>query len=520
MTESRIEFQENSQTIEQEGGRQGEEISLEEIKTELKKMRNKKAPGPGGLPIELIKHAPEQCLIIIQDIFNQCLNGTTIPSEWKLGYLSSIHKKGNRKNCDNYRGITVTSSLGRLYGRILKGRVEREAKEIEEQSGFRPGRSCVDNIFSLKQIVEKRLSRSQESHIVFIDLKKAYDSVPQQKLWEIMSQSDVNKQYTKAIKNMYHENQIRINNGKIKSLPFTADKGLKQGCCLSPTLFKIYIQGALRNWLRKCKNMGIKIGQEFVPTLLFADDQLILAEDKDDAIYMVRKLIEEYDQWGLDLNMQKTKYMAIGTSETDITTEYGDIESVQEYKYLGVTITNDGRDNKDILDKTLRGRRTIKALHPVIWNKHIRKNTKKMIYQTIVESTLTYGSEAWVLNKDAQRRLLATEMEFWRRSCGITRMDRVRSERIIEMMKVEYRITDAIQEKQLRWYGHLERMEDSRIPKKVWEWMPERRRKKGRPRFEWKRQIKQNMEHKNLEEDDWWDREKWKTGCDKRQHRL
>jgi len=62
-----------------------------------------------------------------------------VPEEWKISHLSTIHKKGDKKNCDNYRGIAVTSSISRIYGKTLKSRIEREYAdmEAEEQAGFR-----------------------------------------------------------------------------------------------------------------------------------------------------------------------------------------------------------------------------------------------------------------------------------------------------------------------------------------------------------------------------------------------
>ena len=112
------------------------------------------------------------------NFFNKCLRGETIPTDWKSSYINSIYKKGNRSECNNYRGISITSSIGKLYERILTARIEEEAMEMEEQSGFRPGRSCVENTFTIKQLAEKMLARGMELHVGFIDLRKAFDSVP------------------------------------------------------------------------------------------------------------------------------------------------------------------------------------------------------------------------------------------------------------------------------------------------------------------------------------------------------
>lgn len=92
----------------------------------------------------------------------------------------------------------MTSAMGRLYGRILKQRIEMDIKDMEEQSGFRAGRSCTDNVFVLQQILEKRISRNLSTHLVFIDLEKAYDTVPLTKLFEILTKFGLSKTYVQS----------------------------------------------------------------------------------------------------------------------------------------------------------------------------------------------------------------------------------------------------------------------------------------------------------------------------------
>jgi hypothetical protein len=135
-----------------------------EVKETLRRMKNHKAPGPEGIQTELLKYAPRITSEHATELFNDCLFGEDIPEEWKLALIRSLHKKGNRKDCDNYRGIRVLASMAKLYGRIIKQRIEGEIRESEEQSGFRPGRSTADNIFCLKQIPEKKLARGREAH--------------------------------------------------------------------------------------------------------------------------------------------------------------------------------------------------------------------------------------------------------------------------------------------------------------------------------------------------------------------
>lgn len=515
--ENRRDYFNTHSNTEEEGEAQIEEITLEEVKKALKQMKNNKAPGPGDLPIELIKHATTKALEVICTLFNKCLQGDDIPTDWKISYINPIYKKGNRSECGNYRAISITSSVGRLYGRILKSRIEEEYKDIEEQSGFRPGRSCTDNIFTLRHLVEKSMAKGRELHVTFIDLRKAFDSVPLEMLWTTLKKANISKIYINAIKTIYRENRALVKIGNQTSAPFHPTKGVKQGCCISPTLFKIYLSAALEKWSRKCSSMGIWLNDSPVYTILFADDQVVMAEDQQDMTYMLNKLIEEYTKWGLEVNTEKTQSMVIGGKGQDIELDNGIIKTVKYYDYLGVTICEDGKDDKDILKKIGRGKNMTKTLHPLLWNKNLTKKTKINIFKTIIEPVTTYGSEVWVMNKTLERKLLTSEMTYWRRCCGLTLLDHVRNEEIRERMAVKSTIVDNIYEKQLKWYGHLRRMNDERIPKQVWNWTPAQRNKRGRPRRKWINNLNAEMERKGLQEEDWNNKDLWRLGCEKRQ---
>jgi hypothetical protein len=157
------------------------------------------------------------------------------------------------KKCDSYRGISVTTTFSRIYGRILAKLLELEYKNMvmEEQSGFRAGRSCIDNIFLHNtNDRKKKKTTNRDLHLLFIDLTKAYDSVPLNKLWETMNSSTVNTRLIEAIKSFYKGSSSKIKVGNLITKGFKVTKGLRQGCSLSPTLFKIYLEQALRNWKR------------------------------------------------------------------------------------------------------------------------------------------------------------------------------------------------------------------------------------------------------------------------------
>ncbi|XP_044762034.1 uncharacterized protein LOC123319231 [Coccinella septempunctata] len=160
LTEKRKDFELNNVRVEPSTVSPVEEITVEKVREALRRSKNGKAAGPGNIPIELVKYGPDILLETITGLFNRCLKGDRVPEDWNLAYISSIYKKGDKSMCKNYRGISVMSSMARLYGRVLKRRIEESIVEIEEQGGFRAGRSCTDNVFVLQQVIEKRKSRN------------------------------------------------------------------------------------------------------------------------------------------------------------------------------------------------------------------------------------------------------------------------------------------------------------------------------------------------------------------------
>ncbi|XP_044745272.1 uncharacterized protein LOC123307119 [Coccinella septempunctata] len=428
LTEDRQEYI-NEPTTERIGI-QGETIEVTEdmVKKAMRGLKNGRACGPEGIYAELLKHGTEKLYSMITYLFNLCVNGHPIPDEWKSAYMISIYKKGNKKRCDNYRGLSITSTFSRLYGKVLRDLIEEETKglEEEEQSGFHAGRTCSDNIFCLKQIIEKKTATNREVHITFVDLHKAYDTIPIVKLWEVLEGTNINHTLIKAVKDLYTGTKSRIKVGKYVTDEFLVNKGLRQGCCLSPTLFKLYVAAALKQWKKKVRGMGIELGNMTLYTLQFADDQAVVSGDKDDMEYMIRKLIEEYEKWGLNVNLGKTKYLWVGGEPRDLTLNSGEIITYcLDYNYLGVIFDSTGTDNKEIERRITTAKKARSCLNGILWNKNISKRRKFNIYETLVKSSLLYGSENWRLTDKYKRRLEAVEMDAIRRSLMISRRDRL-----------------------------------------------------------------------------------------------
>lgn len=264
--------------------------------------------------------------------------------------------------------------------------------------------------------------------------------------------------------------------------------------------------------------MGIDINNgRFLTTLFFADDQVVIANEEEDLDYMFRKLKKEYERWGLNMNLTKTEYLLIGNESEEQDLEIRSLKRTKEYKYLGSIITDEGNSKRDIENKTQQGRRVVRILNPLLWSKSINLKTKKTIYNAIVEPIMTYGAETWQLTQKDKRKIETTEMDYLRRACGISRIERVRNEEIRRRTASMYSTIDRIETRQLLWYGHVKRMGEERLPKNLLDYIPHRRRRRGRPEMTWEDNIRKIMEDRAIEEEDWRDRDRWRSKCGKRQ---
>lgn len=487
------------------------EIRKEDVIKALRQSKNNKSAGPGNIRIELVKYGGNKLIEIVTKMFQKIEGGENIPTEWNKSYIVSIHKKGSKTVCQNYRGISILPTMVRLLGRIIKTKIENHMEDFsEEQGGFRSGRSCIDNIHCIRQVIEKNQAKNIDTHITFVDLEKAYDNVPRCQLWEAMRRMRIKEKWIEVTKALYEnsEAQIRVGNKVTKAIEVS--KGLKQGCTLSPIMFNIYAEQALEKWYRKCGGMGIPIRDKTLHSLMFADDQLIVAQDEEDMIYMLRKLKEEYDKWGLLINFKKTEYMCVGRLAQNLHIGHETIKACTEYKYLGSIISDTGKIEKDIEDKVIKGKRATKALHGTIWNRNLTKQTKKNIFNAIVEPITTYGGELWPMTNKIRDKIRTVELDFMRRSLQYTRMDRIRTEDIWREMEVEISITRRLENKTLRWYGHVQRMNEERWPRAIMNWSPRGKRKRGRPTVKWKTCVYNSMLEKDLREEDIEDRDYWR----------
>jgi len=128
-----------------------------EIKTTLKELRNRKATGVDNISPEVLKVDLDITANMLHPLFEKIWNEGEMPSDWRCGLLIKIPKKGDTAICDNWQGITLLSIPSRVFTRILLNRIKEHVNQRlrKQQAGFRPNRSCIDQINTLRIIIEQ-----------------------------------------------------------------------------------------------------------------------------------------------------------------------------------------------------------------------------------------------------------------------------------------------------------------------------------------------------------------------------
>src|ERR1700755_3491542 len=122
----------------------------------------------------------------------------------------------------------------------------------------------------------------------------------------------------------------------------------------------------------------------------------------------------------------------------------------------------------------------------------MRVEVKKVISQSVLTPMLLYGAETWSMTGREESRIQSAEMYVLRTIIGRTRRDRLRNERIREEVSVKAML-NKMDAARLRWWEHLERMEEGRVAKRRWEWRPAGARPKGKPRKRWKDSVEESL---------------------------
>jgi hypothetical protein len=183
------------------------EPSLVEVEIAIGKLKSYKSPGTDYIPPELIKEEGETLYSERHRLICSIWNKEELPQQWKESIIVPIYKKVDKTDCNNYRGIFLLSTAYKILSNILLARLTPCVNEIigDHQCGFRRNRSTTDQIFYIRQILEKKWEYNGTVHQLFIDFKEAYDLVKREVLYNILLENGVPKKLVRLIKMCLNE---------------------------------------------------------------------------------------------------------------------------------------------------------------------------------------------------------------------------------------------------------------------------------------------------------------------------
>nr|VZI15725.1 unnamed protein product [Spirometra erinaceieuropaei] len=156
------------------------------VQQELLKLKEGTSPGPDEIPAKLLKELATELAEPLSVLFQASLDAGRLPPEWKAAWISTIHKNGSRASANNYRPVSLTSICCKVMERIIKRELMRFLEQnhllCDAQHGFRRGRSCLTNLLYCLEQWTRAIDERNVVHVAYIDFKKAFDSVPHQRL--------------------------------------------------------------------------------------------------------------------------------------------------------------------------------------------------------------------------------------------------------------------------------------------------------------------------------------------------
>ena len=272
----------------------------------------KKSCGPDNIYADYFKHP--NLIPLITQLFRTCFLTSCFPNLWHKANILPVPKSGNLTDPLKYRGIALQYNLLKAYTSILNKQLTYWLEDneilVQEQLGFRSGHNCLEHALTVYLIAQNRKIINKDTFICFIDLKKAFDSVDRNLLWYKLLCYGINDNLLENLKALYSRVNYCLKINGTGTECFTVNRGVKQGCLLSPALFNLYINDLVP--YVKNLNLGVNTEEDIVMCiLLYADDIALFAKNENDLQLLICKVATWCDKNRLAMNINKTKILHI-----------------------------------------------------------------------------------------------------------------------------------------------------------------------------------------------------------------
>ena len=371
-------------------------ITRDDIKKQLKRLKEGKAPGPDGIKPEIYKTFLDSDISInaLQQSYKKIIDSGEKNKNWNKS-KTTLTPKIKKPTAKDLRPIALTNISYKIFMGIIREKIEEHLENNgitnELQAGFTKNRRITDNLFILRYCIENSFKNKKELYVIAIDFKKAFDSVDRGKLIETMMKYKIDSKIVDIIASIYtgDSTDLYMNNEMQTEIEITS--GIRQGCNGSTVLFLLITYVIIEKIQEE--NIGYKDEAFNIAALFFADDGLVLTQSINEAKRAIKILKEIGETCGLDINSQKSNIMIYNKKEIQ-QNKIEDIEIVEEIKYLGVKITNKrncfDEYKKDTIEKA---KKFANMMYSTIATACNRVLIGKTFWKNIMMPTFLHGTE-------------------------------------------------------------------------------------------------------------------------------
>ena len=391
-------------------------IDKTEVYNVLSCIKAGKSPGSDCITNNMLLLSKENINETLTSIFSVIFSNGIFINEWHKTIISPVFKKGNDLICSNYRPISLTSLLSKIYTSILNNRLKEYVTALdiipEEQAAFRANFSTTDHIFTLYTLITKQFCQDRKLYVAFIDYRKMFDSVQREALFNVLRRYGINGNFLDSIVSLYSDVSAAVKcNGKISDY-FNVPIGLKQGCVLSPLLFNIFISEVSKYInLEGMHGLQLVANENILHHLFYADDNCIFATTPRGLQSKLNTVYSTSLRLGLEVNLDKTKIIVfrkggfLGKHEKWY---YNNIpvEIVNEYNYLGITFSTKMSFTNASIPLIAKAK---KSINEILFSLRSLSSSDLTVFCKLFDSKvfpiLSYGCELWGIfeNVDIER---------------------------------------------------------------------------------------------------------------------
>jgi sorting nexin-29 len=333
---------------------------------------------------------------------------------------------------------------------------------------------------------------------IFVDFRQAYNSIDRHHLYRILSSFGIPAKIVRLIKMTMQESKAQVRIGGDLTDEFPVNNGLKQGDGLAPILFNFALEHIIRQLPVDTNSSLVNKSSQIIG---YADDINIVARSRTIAKEIFIKLEDTAKEIGLKINSDKTKAMVMTRSQRRVsqnwTIDEHNVEVVNGFVYLGSYLTNENDETVEIERRINLANKIYFALLPAMKSRVVNQRTKVRLYKTTIRPVLCYGSETWTLTSKMCELLDRFERKILRRIYGGVYENghwRIRYNNELYSKYNDISLSNYIKLQRLQWAGHVQRMQEQRIPKRVLNGKMEGKRPRGRPRDRWEDEIYRSSE--------------------------